>query len=296
MHTARKVKNDEFYTQIRDIEKELNHYAEHFKGKTVFLNCDDPEDSHFWKLFALDFERLKLNRLVSFHYHDSEPTYKLELIKDTNQDGKVDGLDTIKTNLTQNGDFRSPESIAELRQSDIIVTNPPFSLFREFVDLLIKEGKQFLIVGNMNAITYKEIFKLIKDDKIWLGCTRPSEFRTPEGMIKKFGNICWFTNLAHTKRATPLRLYQKYSATLYPKYDNYDAIEVSKVQDIPKDYAGTMGVPISFLEKYNPQQFEICGTQRWFYDESLGITGGKTLLNGKETYDRIFIKHRNVKV
>lgn len=292
LHAARAAKNDEFYTQISDIEKELKHYSQHFKNKTVFLNCDDPEESHFWKYFSLNFEQLGLRRLVSFHFSTEKPTYMLEIIADIDGNGKINDLDTVKKSLQQNGDFRSPESIATLKEADIIATNPPFSLFREFIGLLLDYEKKFLVVGSMNAITYKEVFKHIKENRLWLGITNPKQFRKPNGELQSFGNICWFTNLEHSKRNETLILFQKYDSKKYPKYDNYNAIEVSKVQDIPVDYDGVMGVPVTFLSKYNPEQFEICGTRRWFYDTSLGVTGGKTLINGKETYDRIFIKHK----
>ena len=272
LHKASKAKKDEFYTQLSDIEKELKHYKGYFKGKVVLCNCDDPQESNFWKYFSLNFEFLGLKKLIATHF-DYNPTYKLELIADINKDGKVNGLDTIKTPFKQNGDFRSPECVDILKEADVVVTNPPFSLFREYIAQLVQYNKKFLVIGNMNAITYKETFSLIKDNKVWLGCTNPKEFRMPDSYpllgssfvdgngnkVAKFGNICWFTNLHHKKRNDELILYKKYNEKDYPKYDNYDAINVDKVKDIPVDYFETIGVPITFLDKYNPEQFEILG-------------------------------------
>lgn len=239
LHKAKKEKNDEFYTQITDIEKELKHYKEHFKNKTIFMNCDDPSWSNFWLYFSMNFEYLGLKKIISTHYEDSKPSYKLEMINMG---------ETIKTTLTQNGDFRSPECIELMQESDIVVTNPPFSLFREYIAQLIEYEKKFIVIGNNNAITYKEIFKLIKENKLWLGINQVKEFKQPDGTIKKFGNIGWYTNLTHNKRNQEIILFKQYEGneSNYPKYDNYDAIEVSKVKDIPIDYDGAMGVPITF--------------------------------------------------
>ncbi len=282
LHKARAVKNDEFYTRLTDIEKELVHYREHFRGKTVFCNCDDPAESNFWLYFSLNFEFLGLKKLVSTHYDATRPTYKLE------RTGPTDA-DVIRTPLKQNGDFRSDECIALLQEADIVVTNPPFSLFREYVAQLMAYDKEFLIIGNMNAITYKEIFPLIKDNKMWLGMSpRSMTFLTPSGDSVQV-NAVWFTNLSHKKRNQPLDLYRRYKGNedKYPKYDNYDAIEVSKVADIPYDYEGVMGVPVTFLEKYNPNQFEILGianSARWIGYECL------TLINSKKIYNRLLVK------
>ena len=296
LHKARAVKNDEFYTRLTDIEKELVHYREHFRGKTVFCNCDDPAESNFWLYFSLNFEFLGLKKLVSTHYDATRPTYKLE------RTGPTDA-DVIRTPLKQNGDFRSDECIALLQEADIVVTNPPFSLFREYVAQLMAYDKEFLIIGNMNAITYKEIFPLIKDNKMWLGVTTGArsfiipdhaDYRPDEKIIDgkrcvTLGNTCWFTNLSHKKRNPPLDLYRRYKGNedKYPKYDNYDVIEVSKVADIPYDYEGVMGVPVTFLEKYNPNQFEILGianSARWIGYECL------TLINSKKIYNRLLVK------
>jgi len=279
---AKTSKKDEFYTQLSDIEKELKHYKEHLKNKIVFCNCDDPEESNFWKYFALNFEFLELKKLIATHFGNGKPSYKLEIVRDINKDGKINNLDTIKTKLKQNGDFRSPECIEILKEVDIVVTNPPFSLFREYVTQLIEYNKKFIILGNQNAISYKDIFKLIKENKIWLGKSIHSgdrEFKVPEDYplnasgqrIGTEGNryirikgIRWFTNLDYKERHEDLILYKKYygNEEEYPKYDNYNAINIDKTKEIPCDYKGSMGVPITFMDKYNPDQFEI---------ETLGI-------------------------
>ena len=294
MHKAKKVKNDEFYTRIQDIEKEMRYYEDQFKDKVIFCNCDDPEESHFWKYFYLKFNHLGFKKLISTHYEKNKPTYKLEITRYEGMEGNVKDEDVIRTNLKQNGDFKSDECIELLKEADIVVTNPPFSLFKEYIAQLMEYDKKFLIIGSQNAITYKETFKFINDNRMWLGYTSPKEFLQPDGTIKKFGNISWFTNLEIKKRNEELFLFKEYNEKDYPKYDNYDAIEVGKVKDIPKDYAGVMGVPITFLGKHNPDQFEMKGSRRYFYDESLGITNGKTLINGNEKYDRIFIKNKQL--
>jgi len=285
LHKAKKEKNDEFYTQLSDIENEVKYYKDHFKNKVVFLNCDDPEDSMFWNYFALNFEFLGLKKLISTHFETKKPSYKLELVSDINKDGKINKLDTIITPLMQNGDFRSPECIEILKECDMVVTNPPFSMFREYIQILIEHEKKFLVIGNMNAVTYKEIFKLIQENKIWLGINSPKKFIQPDKTIKKFGNILWFTNLEHKKRNEELILFKTYygNETGYTKYDNYQAIEVSQVRDIPFDYKGVMGVPITFLDKYNPNQFEIIKFRKGDDDKDLSISG-------KCPYFRILIK------
>ena len=257
---AKAAKQDEFYTQLTDIEKELKHYRKHFKGKAVFCNCDDPKESNFWKYFENNFEFLGLRSLVSTHYSLQGPSYKIT------RDRKA----CVISSLEGNGDFRSEECIALLKQADIVVTNPPFSLFRDYVAQLVDHGKKFLIIGSMNAITYKEIFPLLIADKIWLGYGNGGmTFKVPDHYeaqtdvngqkCKSLGNVCWFTNLDHGNRHEELILYKTYTPEEYPTYDNYDAIEVSKTVDIPFDYDGAMGVPISFLNKHNPDQFEILG-------------------------------------
>jgi len=253
LHAARAAKNDEFYTQISDIEKELRHYKDHLKGKVVFCNCDDPEWSNFWLHFTLKFEDYGLAKVVATHYAQGQPSYKLEFT------GK--GQPVVRTPLQGDGDFRSDECVEILKGVDLVITNPPFSLFREYVAQLIDHQKKFLVIGSQNAITYKETFKLIRNNQLWLGITKPKEFGQPDGTLKVFGNIGWFTNLAHDRRNDELLLFRAYAGNeaAYPRYYNYDAIEVSRVTEIPSDYQGSMGVPITFLEKYNPKQFEIVG-------------------------------------
>ncbi|HBF86953.1 MAG TPA: modification methylase, partial [Clostridiales bacterium] len=299
LRTARKAKNDEFYTQLEDIEKELCHYKAHFKGKTVFCNCDDPFESNFFKYFAMNFNFLGLKKLIATCYdnspiaftqldlfgknkdlkNNSRRAYKIEIteVTDENGDGATDLADVKyllqnKENalslLKGNGDFRSEECVELLKQSDIVVTNPPFSLFREYVGQLIEYNKKFIIIGNKNAIAYKEIFPLIKDNKIWLGYRNINQdmwLIVPEnaeyekiidGNKVKHIMACWFTNLETTKRHEVMPLYKKYSPEEYPTYDNFNAINVTTTVDIPFDYDGIMGVPITFMEKYNPEQFE----------------------------------------
>lgn len=260
---AKKAKNDEFYTQLGDIERELVYYQEHFRGKTIFCNCDDPTWSNFWRYFHLNFTHLELKKLIATHYDPEKPTYKLEY-----EGGDDENLEVgVRSELKQNGDFRSQECVELLKECDVVVTNPPFSLFREFVAQLMIYDKKFIIIGSMNAITYKEIFPLLKDNQMWLGYMSPKQFGQPDGTMKSFGNILWYTNVDIQKRHEPLILFRRYvdDPSQYPKYDNYDAIECSKVQDIPEDYFGCIGVPITFLDKYCPEQFEILGiTKSWF--------------------------------
>lgn len=293
-HKAKKAKNDEFYTQLSDIEKELKHYKEHFKNKVVFCNCDDPTKSNFWRYFALNMKFLGIDKLVTTHYDSEEPTYKLELYREDIKDSANPDQYAIKTPLRQNGDFRSEESIEILKSADIVVTNPPFSLFREYIAQLVEYEKQFIVVGSKNAIPYKDTFNLIKDNKLWLGNTNPKRFLQPNGEFKNFGNIGWYTNLYTKKREEWLELVKKYKGNedKYPKYDNYDAINVDKVVDIPEDYKGYIGVPITFLDKYNPEQFIVCGLDRY-------IEGNKTpnkrfTIENKEKYARIVIQHREI--
>lgn len=255
LHKAKDAKNDEFYTQLTDVAKELMHYKAHFKDKIVLCNCDDPTWSAFWKYFHLNFAELGLKKLISTHYDREEATYKMEYTGGDDNDIEVG----VKTPLEGNGDFRNKECLDLLDECDIVVTNPPFSLFREYVAMLMEHEKKFLIIGNKNAITYKEFFPLLKDNKVWIGCTNVKEFLQPDGSIKKFGNIGWFTNLDVAKRHEKLILWKKYTPEEYPKYDNYDAINVDKVSEIPCNYDGVMGVPITFLDSYNPEQFEILG-------------------------------------
>ena len=343
LHKANQAKKDEFYTQLVDIEKELKHYKKQFQGKIVYCNCDDPFESNFFKYFAANFKELKLKKLITTSYVKSPivggqlPLFEVEGVKpsgkepfkieitevpDIDEDGAID-LEDVKsllkhnkknsTPLKGNGDFRSEECIELLKEADIVVTNPPFSLFREYVVQLAENNKKFLILGNQNAITYKEIFKLIKENKLWLGYDNggtkwfqvpagydiPTESRKKiENGIKYFsmGSIVWFTNLDTTKRHEELILYKKYSPKEYPKYDNYDAIEVSTYINIPTDYNGAMGVPVTFLDKWNPSQFKIIGMAE---DNGKGLSGGiwdgknpHCVINGQNKFKRIFIKRK----
>jgi hypothetical protein len=255
LRKAKDAKDDEFYTQLTDVSKELMHYKYHFKDKIVLCNCDEPTWSAFWKYFHLNFSALGLKKLISTHYDKTEPTYKMEYTGGDDNDIEVG----VKTPLEGNGDFRNQECLDLLDEADIVVTNPPFSLFREYVAVLMEHQKKFLIIGNKNAITYKEFFPLLKENKVWLGFTNAKEFLQRDGSIKKFVNTGWFTNLDINKCHEKLILWKNYTPEEYPKYDNYDAINVDKVSEIPCDYDGVMGVPITFLDKYNPDQFEIIG-------------------------------------
>ena len=306
---AKKEKKDEFYTQLSDINAELRHYTHHFAGKVVFCNCDDPYESNFFKYFAANFNALKLKRLIATCYAGSQVAGKqLELfndapepentkkriphkivineVKDVNGDGRIDLADVewlikndknVLTKLEGDGDFRSAECVALLKEADIVVTNPPFSLFREFVAQLVQYEKKFLIIGNLNAMHYKEIFSLFKENKMWLGASIHSgdrKFTVPENYpldaagcgvdengqrFIRVKGVRWFTNLDYKKHHEEFVAVRKYNPIDYPKYANYDAIEVSKTADIPEDWDGLMGVPDTFLDKHNPDQFEIIG-------------------------------------
>ena len=343
LQKANKAKKDEFYTQLTDIEAELRHYKSHFKDKTVFCNCDDPFESNFFKYFAMNFNHLGLKKLIATCYDNSpiageelplfaydsksdpqKKSYKIEIteVTDENGDGAIDLADVellIKnrkntlTTLKGNGDFRSDECIELLQQADIVVTNPPFSLFREYVAQLVQYDKKFLIIGHQNAITYKEIFPLLKGNKMWLGFGfqgGAAHFISPyqdiatatdhrEGMIRVSG-VVWFTNLDIKKRHEELVLYKRYTQEEYPKYDNYDAINVDKTVEIPYDYKGVMGVPITFIDKFNPDQFEILGATEsegkgfscGLWNENSGIA--QPLINGEKLYKRIFIRRKGV--
>ena len=303
LHAAKQAKNDEFYTQLTDIERELRHYKDYFNDKVVLCNCDDPEWSNFYKYFSLNFARLGLKKLITTHYSlGGKPAYALEF----SGEGKPPQVLPLKGD----GDFRSEEAIELLKQADVVVTNPPFSLFREYVEQLVAYNKQFLIIGNKNAITYKEVFTLIQRNKLWVGAMpmgRDMLFGLPDEAAKKMmetgkegsnyrviaGKVygrapsIWFTNIDNRKRHEEITPYRAYTGneSKYPKYDNYDAIEVCKVVDIPLDYPGCMGVPITFLDKYNPEQFAIVKFRKGDNDKDLTI-GGKPL------YFRIIIKKK----
>ena len=349
LSAAKSAKKDEFYTQMTDIERELQHYWKHFRGKVVLCNCDDPYESNFFKYFALRFNQLVLKKLICTCYNgspiqgnelllhfdgfDSEPTkiaYKVEIteVKDLNGDGAVDLSDvqyllqndknvicTLKT-----GDFRDNECIELLKQADVVVTNPPFSLFREYIGQLMEYNKKFLIVGHQNAITYKEVFPLIKENRVWLGYGfkgGAAHFSSPyddiatagdhrDNMIRVSG-VNWFTNMEIPKRNEELDLVCRYSPDEYPNYDNYNAINISKTSDIPCDFSGYMGVPITFLDKYNPNQFEIiwqaCGNTRASapsnilselkYKPHPEDRGGCGVVYGKRQYARVIIRNKH---
>ncbi len=328
---AKKQKKDEFYTRLEDIERELAHYKEHFRGKTVLCNCDDPRVSNFFHYFSYQFERLGLKRLITtcyknqerdlFSQNASERAIWLEYTGDKNGNRVPDPEEIGIRYLKGDGDFRSEECIELLKQADIVVTNPPFSLFREYVAQLVKYDKKFLIIGNVNAVKYKEIFPLIQANKLWMGVSIHSgdrEFGVPDDYPlyaasyrvdengKKYirvKGVRWFTNLDYLSRHDEMILWKEYTPEEYPTYLNYDAIEVSKTSEIPKDYDGKMGVPITFLDKYNPDQFEIVGMSLELADmkpirERLGRNdGGPTFYierGGKllRLYDRIVIRRR----
>ena len=302
LSNAKRAKNDEFYTQLSDIENELKHYKSHFAGKVVYCNCDDARKSNFFRFFQKKFNDYGLKKLITTSYNENGHGSVLVYEGDTNGNGKLDDTEIKVSELKGNGDFRSEECIELLKEADIVVTNPPFSLFREYIATLVQYNKKFLVIGNQNAITYKEIFPLIKENKLWTGNNMVKTFRVPQvtnkncevlpngEIIAKFGSICWFTNLDHSRRHEDLILYKKYTPEEYPKYDNYDAIEVSKVCEIPKDYDGIMGVPITFLDKYNPSQFEIVGCANHGTDNKYDLC--KPTIKGKLIYKRLLIKRK----
>lgn len=306
LEKAKKQKNDEFYTRYEDIENEVMKYRRSFKGKVVYLPCDDPanKQSEFWSFFVNNFDAFGLKKLIATHYDEDGKAYKIWIDGDTTGDGYIDDGDALQEDLTGNGDFRSPECTAILNECDIVCTNPPFSMFREFVDWIFTAKKQFLIIGNNNAITYKEIFPLIKDNQMWVGYTanKTCIFRVGEGytfddrITKQIndGNyygkvpaITWFTNLPNTKRNEEMVLTASYYANpdAYPHYDNYDGINVDRLAQIPKDYEGAMGVPITIIDSYNPEQFEIIKFRK-------GDDGKDLRFNGKEPYFRVLIRRK----
>ena len=299
LSNAKRAKNDEFYTQLSDTENELKHYKSHFAGKVVYCNCDDARESNFFRFFQKKFSDYGLKKLITTSYNENGHGSVLVYEGDTNGNGKLDDAEIKVSELKGNGDFRSEECIEYLKESDIVVTNPPFSLFRDYIATLVQYDKKFLIIGNTNAITYKEVFPLIKENKLWLGWSSFNKgmyFYVPEDYkyadtykfekeingrkVMRVSSICWFTNLDHSRRHEDLILYKKYTPEEYPKYDNYDAIEVSKVCEIPKDYDGIMGVPITFLDKYSPSQFEIVGC------------ANNPIIKGKLIYKRLLIKRK----
>lgn len=334
---ARSAKVDEFYTRLPDIEREVKHYKKHFKGKIIYCNADDPRFSNFFHFFSHNFERYGLEKLITtcyqsterdrFSQNDCDQAIYLEYTGDKNNN-RVPDIEEIGVHpLVDDGDFRSPECVELLEQADIVVTNPPFSLFREYVMQLIEHDKKFLILGNKNAVTYSEIFPLFQEGKMWVGHTpmgtemlfdvtkdfgrelvesgRKRKYTIVDGVVKGRSQACWFTNMDFAKRHEDLILYRTYNPTDYPKYDNFDAIEVSSVTDIPVNYDGLMGVPITFLDKHNPEQFDIIGSfNAGAHGEAIGAvkteieSNGKVLMwNGpvverQPKYKRIIIKSK----
>jgi len=321
LHEANRAKKDEFYTQLTDIEKEMRHYKNYFKDKIVYCNCDDPRISNFFHYFSYNFEMLGLKKLITtcyknqevdlFSQNNSEKAIYLEYEGDKNGNNIPDLEEIGIKYFKDDGDFRSEECIELLKEADIVVTNPPFSLFREYVGQLINYNKKFIIIGHQNAITYKEIFKLIKDNKMWLGfgfnrnCAHfinphyedyASDADHREGMIRVSG-VQWFTNLDISKRHEELILYKNYSPEEYPNYANYDGIEVNKTVNIPLDYKGVMGVPITFLNKYNPDQFEIIDMNPHFFtivEQGLPKPSQLKISGQKDPYARILLKNKRV--
>ncbi len=321
LNTAKAKKKDEFYTQLSDIENELRFYRDHFRGKVIYCNCDDPRVSNFFRFFSLQFRFLGLKKLITtcyknqqrdmFSRNDTEKAIWLEY-NGTENETAIPSLEDIGVHyLEGDGDFRSQECIELLKQADVVVTNPPFSLFREYVAQLMEYDKKFLIIGHQNAIAYKEIFPLIKDNRLWLGRTprgRDMLFDVPEdyaqelvetrkegsaykivdSIVKgRLGSASWFTNLDYRQRYEDLILWKRYSPEEYPTYDNYDAIEVSRIAEIPFDYDGKIGVPITFLNKHNPEQFEIIGVDTWFTGKL-----GRFYVKGSKKYARIVIRRK----
>lgn len=317
LHSAKSAKNDEFYTQLTDIEKELMHYRDFFNGKVVLCNCNDALHSNFAKYFSLNFEFLGLKKLICTAYKVDGEHGKVCIYEGDKNGNKVPDLDEWECRmLNGDGGFASEECIEFLKECDVVVTNPPFSLFRDYVALLMQYNKKFLIIGNGNAVTYKEIFPYIKNNEMWLGAGKgmggkavefmvdEKIYDTTKGSVNRVENgmcyvgvmmVTWFTNIDHNKRHQEIDLYKRYNEEEYPKYDNYDAIEVSKVCEIPMDYDGVMGVPISFLDKYCPTQFEIIGiTENADYLIPLHIDGcekyDRPYINSKRMYSRLLIK------
>ncbi len=330
---AGRAKQDEFYTQLADIERELRHYKHHFKDRVVYCNCDDPRVSNFFRYFSYNFVELGLKKLITTCYknqnadgqNDYEGAIWLEYGGDKNGNKAPDPEEIGIHHLASDGDFRSPECIALLKQADIVVTNPPFSLFREYIAQLVKYDKEFLVIGNMNAMTYAGVFDLFKANKLWSGASIHSgdrEFGVPRHYplmaattrVDEAGNkfirvkgVRWFTNMDHAQRHEKLILYKKYTPDEYPSYDNYDAIEVSKTAEIPMDYHGAMGVPITFLDKYNPKQFEILGSSRLLAEPMSNYAERGTYMQGgprfyvpegsgghRRLYERIVIRRIGV--
>lgn len=299
LHSSRVAKQDEFYTLFETVNEELKHYKKHFRNQVVFCNCDDPEHSNFYKYFKINFEHLGLKKLITTHYENDKPSYKLIITEYTEKDPP-------RETLLQNGDFRSDECIKLLNECDIVATNPPFSLMKEYLPLLISSGKKFIILGNLNHATWAETFPLLMEHKFWLGVNsghfwfkvpdyyenKRTDFKIDENgqKYRRMGNCCWFTNIDIPQRHIPLTLYKKYTDEDYPKFDNFDAIECSKVQDIPEDTDKIIGVPLTYLAKHCDEQFEIIGKMQ--SDSGNDYDFGFPKINGKNKYVRILIRRK----
>lgn len=309
LENAKKQKNDEFYTRYEDIEAEVMKYRRYFRDKVVYLPCDDPADkkSEFWSFFVDNFDSFGLKKLIATHYDENGKAYKIWIDSDLTEDGYIDDADALQEDLNGNGDFRSPECIEILEECDIVCTNPPFSLFREFVNILTQYNKDFLILGNNNALSYQNVFSLIKENKMWCGysCNKNITFKVGEGYSydekltaqindgNKYGTvpaITWFTTLPVKNRNEELVLTKEYNNVEYPKYDNYDAININRVVQIPKDYDGVMGVPITFINIYNPNQFEIIGLMA--STTVTDVNFGYPYIDGKKKYARVLIRKK----
>lgn len=286
LHKAKGVKNDEFYTRLGDIEKELSNYRQHFTDKIVYCNCDDETKSQFWVYFHMHFAELKLKKLIATHFDKTAFTEKAEYSGGNDADVTV----CVKTPLNSHGDFRSPQCIAVMKEADIVVSNAPFSLFQTWIHKIFQYNKLFLGIGPKNAITYSNVFPRIQNNQMWLGCNDVTAFVDPEGQTHKFGNIGWFTNLEHAKRHEPLMLTKSYVAGNYHAYANYDAINVDSVADIPTDYDGIMGVPLSFLDKYNPDSFRIVKFRKGDDGKDLYYKDGTAVI---QPYFRILIQRKS---
>jgi hypothetical protein len=320
LHASRSARADEFYTQLSTVEDECQHYRQYFKDKVIFCNADDPAlgddgtdhfgdgqggyTSNFFRYFMLNFERLGIKKLIATHFDPNKPTYKLELVGDKTGDGQITDLDVLKTPLEGNGDFRSPECLELLSECDIVVTNPPFSLMKEYLPTLMNSGKRFIVMGNMNHVQYKELFPYFMNGKCWLGYNAGHFwFRVPDNhepkatdyrqdadgqKWRRMGNICWFTNIDIEKRHQPLDLFKRYTSEEYPTYDTYDAIDCGRTNEIPMDYAGTIGVPTSYMAYHCPEQFEIVGEFNHGIDGDFDLA--EPIIDGKKRYKRIAIR------
>ena len=293
LEKAKQTQNDEFYTRYEDIEAEVMKYRKQFRGKVVYLPCDDPAEkkSEFWSFFVNNFDAFGLKKLIATHYDENGKAYKIWIDGDTAGDGYIDDGDALQEDLIGNGDFRSPECVNILNECDIVCTNPPFSLFRDFVSWIHNAGKQFLIIGRETAFSYQEIFRLFKTKEVWTGFNKVSKFYQPDGSIKEFGNILWFTNFDIAKKTEDLVMTKIFNTQDYVPFDTYpEAINVNRVDSIPKDYDGIMGVPISFMAKINHNQFEIVGLMAT--TTVTDINFGYPYVNGQKKFARVLIRRK----